>query len=144
MTQEKIIIASGYFDPIHVGHIKYLELAKKLGGKLIVILDNDFQCILKKGRPFMKQEERVKIVQSLRCVDEVFASIDKDQSVCESIKSIAQKYQGREIIFAKGGDRYSYEIPEAKVCKEFNIKIVDGLGNKIQSSSGLTGLKGLK
>ena len=64
-------------------------------------------------------------------------SIDKDRSVCESIKAIAEKYKGHEIIFAKGGDRFSDEIPEAKLCKELGIKIIDNVGKKIQSSSWL-------
>lgn len=140
----KIIIASGYFDPIHIGHVEYLKLAKELNGKLIVILNNDKQCEMKKGRAFMEQDERKKILEAIRYVDEVFVSIDKDKSVCESIKNIAEKYKDYEIVFAKGGDRFSYEIPEAKICREFNIKIVDGLGEKTQSSSSLTGLKELK
>lgn len=136
----KIIIVSGYFDPIHVGHIEYLKLSKELGDKLIAILNNDEQCVLKKGKPFMTQEERLEILKAIRYVDEVFLSIDRDKSVCESIKAIAEKYKGNEMIFAKGGDRFSYEVPEAKVCKELGIKMVDGLGKKIQSSSNLTGL----
>jgi cytidyltransferase-like protein len=140
----KIIIASGFFDPIHVGHIEYLKLSKELGDKLIVILDNDAQCIMKKGKPFMPQEERKIILESLKFVDEVFLSIDKDKSCCESIKAIAKKNKENEIIFAKGGDRFSYEIPEAKICRELGIKIVDRLGAKIQSSSKLTGLKEIK
>ena len=92
----------------------------------------------------MPQKERKKIVESLKPVDEVFISIDKDKSVCESIKAIAEKYKKNEIIFAKGGDRFSDEIPEAKVCKKYEIKIVDNLGKKIQSSSNLTGLKEIK
>ena len=111
----KIVIASGYFDPIHDGHIEALYLSKELGDKLIVILNNDKQAILKKGKPFMKQEIREKIVSSLKPVDEVFMSIDNDQGVCESIKAIFEKYKnGNEIIFAKGGDRFSVEIPEKR------------------------------
>lgn len=140
----KIIIASGYFDPIHIGHIEYLKLAKGLGDKLIVILNNDAQCILKKGKSFMPQGERAEILKSIKYADEVFISIDKDKSVCESIKAIAEKFSGNEIIFAKGGDRFSYEIPEAKICKELGIKIVDQLGKKIQSSSNLTGMREIK
>ena len=139
--QMKIIIASGFFDPIHAGHIEYLELAKKLGDKLIVILDNDEQCKIKKGKPFMPQSERKIILKSLKFVDEVFDSIDKDKSVCNSIRAIAEKFHGEEIIFAKGGDRFSYEIPEANICREKGIKIMDNLGKKIQSSSKLTGLE---
>src|SRR3989344_4924636 len=126
----KIVINSGYFDPLHVGHIECMELSKKLGDKLIIILNNDFQCNLKKGKAFMPQNERKKILEALKHVDEVFVSIDKDKSVCESIKVLAKKYKGNEIIFAKGGDRFSSEIPEAKICREYGIKIVDRLGKK--------------
>jgi cytidyltransferase-like protein len=140
----KIVIASGYFDPIHVGHVEYLKLAKKLGDKLIVIVGNDKQCVLKKGKPFMPQKERSEILKSIRYVDEVFLSIDKDKSSCESVKAIAKMFNENEIIFAKGGDRFSNEIPEAEICKKLKIKIVDSLGKKIQSSSKLTGLKEIK
>ena len=133
----KIIINSGYFDPLHVGHIECMELSKKLGDKLVIILNNDEQVKLKKGKPFMPENERKRIVESLKPVDEVLVSIDKDKSVCESIKAIAEKYKDHEIIFAKGGDRFSDEIPEAKICKELGIKIVDNIGKKIQSSSWL-------
>ena len=135
----KIIINSGYFDPLHVGHIECMELSKKLGDKLVIILNNDEQVKLKKGKPFMPENERKRIVESLKPVDEVLVSIDKDRSVCESIKAIAEKYKGHEIIFAKGGDRFSDEILEARVCKEFGIKIIDNVGKKIQSSSWLIG-----
>jgi cytidyltransferase-like protein len=140
----KVIINSGYFDPLHIGHLECMELSKPLGDKLVIILNNDHQCSLKKGKPFMPQDERKKIVEAIKYVDEVLIAVDKDKSVCESIKTIAEKYKGHEIIFAKGGDRFSDEIPEAKVCKEYGIKIVDNLGKKIQSSSNLTGLKELK
>ena len=133
--KEKTIAVSGYFDPVHIGHIEYLRLAKALGGKLIVILNNDEQCILKKGRPFMRQEERAEILRAIRYVDEVFISVDKDMSVCESLKAI------KPDIFAKGGDRFNHEIPEAAICRELSIQVVDSLGEKIQSSSSLTGLK---
>ncbi len=131
----KIVIASGYYDPIHDGHIEALFLSKELGDKLVVILNNDDQAVLKKGKPFMNQKVRKKIVSAIKPVDEVFLSIDKDASVCKSIEAIFEKYhQGNEIIFAKGGDRFSGEIPEKKVCDRLGIKIVDGLGSKINSS----------
>lgn len=134
--KNKILVAiSGYFDPLHAGHIEYIKLAKKLGDKLIVILNNDKQAILKKGKNFMPESERKEIMENIKGVDEVFMSIDNDSSVCKSLKAI------KPDIFAKGGDRYSYEIPESEICKEFGIKIIDGLGNKIQSSSKLTGIK---
>ena len=131
----KIVVTSGYFDPLHVGHLECLELAKQLGDKLIVIVNSDFQTKLKKGKSFMKQEDRMKIISALKCVDEVFLSIDKDKSQCESLRYL------KPDIFAKGGDRMSDEIPESKVCRELGIDIVDGLGKKIRSSSELTGIK---
>lgn len=125
----KIVCASGYFDPLHVGHIEYLEKAKTLGDKLIVIVNNDKQAILKKGKSLMSQEERLLIVGSLKFVDGVFLSIDKDKTVCKSLEFINPN------VFAKGGDRFEGEIPETKICKKLGIKIIDGLGKKIQSSS---------
>ncbi|MFH1608007.1 MAG: adenylyltransferase/cytidyltransferase family protein [archaeon] len=140
----KVIIVSGYFDPLHVGHIECMQLAKRIGDKLVILLNSDKQCELKKGKAFMFNEEKKRILQELRCVDEVFDSIDKDRSVCESIKAIAEKYSDDEIIFAKGGDRFVEEIPETKLCREIGVEVVDGLGEKIQSSSNLTGLKEIK
>ena len=133
-----IVATSSYFDPLHVGHLECLELAKKLGDKLIVIVNSDLQATLKKGKSFMNEKDRLKIVSALKCVDEVFLSIDKDKSQCESLRYL------KPTIFAKGGDRTSKEIPESKVCKELNIKMIDGLGAKIRSSSKLTGIKEIK
>ena len=82
----KIVVTSGYFDPLHIGHIECLELARQLGDKLIVIINNDLQAKLKKGKTFMSQQDRMKIVSSLKCVDEVFLSIDKDKTQCKSLK----------------------------------------------------------
>ena len=129
------VATSGYFDPLHVGHIEYLELAKKLGDKLIVIINNDVQAKLKKGKSFMNEKDRMKIISSLTFVDEVFLSIDKDQTQCNSLKLLKPN------IFANGGDRNNNEIPELSVCKKLHIKIVDGLGKKIRSSSDFTGIK---
>jgi len=129
MKESRTVVASGYFDPIHVGHIEYLEMAAKLGDKLIVIVNNDNQAALKKGTPFMTEGDRLKIVSSLKCVDEVFLSIDEDPTVCRSLQAVNPD------IFAKGGDRFVDEIPEATTCKEIGAEIVDGLGMKIRSSS---------
>ena len=128
------VAVSGYFDPIHVGHLEFLELAKKLGDNLIVIINNNLQAELKKGSTFMDEKDRMEIVAALRCVDEVFLSIDTDKSVCKSLEHI------KPDIFANGGDRLLDEIPETAVMKKYNIKMVDGLGSKIRSSSDLTGL----
>lgn len=140
----KAVLASGYYDPIHTGHIEYLEEAKsyasRMGAHLVVIVNNDKQAALKKGKPFMCEDERLKIVQSLRCVDHAFIAPDRDASVCESIREAARHY--KIIAFAKGGDRFSNEIPEAAVCRDLAITIIDGLGLKIQSSSALIAAAG--
>lgn len=128
----KIVAISGYFDPLHVGHIVYFQKAKRLGDYLIVILNNEQQTYLKrKSKPFMPLHERKIILESIKYIDEVVISIDQDETVCESLVMI------RPDIFAKGGDRYSSEIPEKEICYKLGIKIVDGLGKKIQSSSEL-------
>ena len=134
----KVVAISGYFDPIHVGHLEYINMAKKLGDKLVVIVNNNYQCELKKGKPFMDEKDRVTIVSNLKNVDEVFLSIDKDKTVCASLEKI------KPDIFANGGDRKNYEIPESVICKKYDIKIIDGRGDKIRSSSDLTGIKEIK
>ena len=130
-----IVAASGYFNPLHKGHVEYLEKAKTLGDKLVVIVNSDHQRALKGSKEFMDQEERMTIVKALRCVDEVFLSIDEDGTVCKSLVAV------KPHIFAKGGDRFSTEIPEAEVCNYLGITMVDGLGQKIQSSSWLLNKK---
>ena len=138
MSNKIRVAVSGYFDPIHVGHLEYLKMAKELGDSLVVIVNNNHQCELKKGKPFMDQNDRLEIVKALRFVDEVFLSIDKDRTVCKSLEAV------RPNIFANGGDRATSEVPETPICKKYNIKMVDGLGDKIRSSSNLTGLKEIK
>jgi bifunctional ADP-heptose synthase (sugar kinase/adenylyltransferase) len=86
----------------------------------------------------MHENDRMEIVAALKCVDEVFLSIDTDSSVCKSLEVI------KPDIFANGGDRKNYEIPESKVCNMNGIEIIDGLGDKIRSSSDLTGIKEIK
>ncbi len=137
MDNHKKVICSGYFDPLHVGHIEYLKKAKSLGGHLIVIVNNDNQTIAKKGYKFMNLADRMKIVDSLKYVDEVIASIDEDKSVCKSIEYLANKYPEYKLYFAKGGDRTIDNIPEKAICERYRIQIIDRLGKKIRSSSEL-------
>jgi cytidyltransferase-like protein len=127
----RVIAVSGYFDPLHIGHIELFKLAKALGDKLVVIVNNNKQTEMKKGKYFMPVEERGRIIQELSCVDEVFISVDEDRTVCNSLREV------KPHVFANGGDRHNDEIPEAVVCRELGIEIIDGLGNKIQSSSEL-------
>ena len=131
----KTVAISGYFDPIHVGHLEYIELSKRMGNYLVVIVNNNHQCKLKKGKHFMDERDRIKIVESIKGVDEVFLSIDSDKTVCKSLEKI------KPDVFTNGGDRHNQEIPESIVCKKYGIELLDGMGKKIRSSSDLTGLK---
>ena len=133
-----IACVSGYFDPIHIGHIEYFKLSKNVADKLMVIVNNDDQAILKKGRAFMPADERIKIIQELKCVDYVVKSIDTDRTVCKTLASV----EPRPTYFCNGGDQNNNSIPEAKICNELGIILLDGFGDKIQSSSWL--IKGTK
>lgn len=135
----KIVVASGGFDPLHVGHIEYLQKAKELGDILIVSVARDKHLLLKKEFVFMQEEERAKIIEALSCVDVVGFHKGEDGTTIETLKAIHERaeYLGDTVIFAKGGDRYKDEIAEKEICKELGIEIVDGLGEKIQSSSWL-------
>ncbi len=128
---KKIKVAvSGYFNPLHVGHLEMIEKAKKLGDYLIVIVNSDYQVKLKGSVPFMSEKDRIKIIKALRSVDEVFLSIDKDKTVCKSLAKVNPD------IFANGGDRKNLnDVPEHDICQKLKIKMVDGLGRKIRSSS---------
>lgn len=141
-----IIIASGYFNPLHVGHIHYLRVAKDLGDSLLVIVNNDKQVKLKKSIPFMSENERMEIVRALKYVDGVFPSIDIDKTVTRSISLLKQKIdlfesntnEKYEVFFVNGGDRKDDNIPEEETCRQLGIKTVYGVGgNKEESSSNI-------
>ena len=135
---KKGVIVSGYFNPLHKGHIEYLKLSKKKGDILIVIVNNDFQRELKGSKKFMDEKERQLIIGELRVVDKVYLSIDKDKSVSKTIQKIYNELKNEfELFFANGGDQDNSSILESKICKKLNIKMIDGLGSKIQSSSWL-------
>ncbi len=137
---KKIVITSGYFNPVHAGHMNLFREAKKLGDHLVVIVNNDAQVDVKGSKPFMAEQERLQIVGDIKHVDAVFLSVDKGGHIAESLKAVAAKYIGHELVFAKGGDRHFDNLPESekKVCRDFNITVVNGVGgDKIQSSSKL-------
>lgn len=135
---KKAVIISGYFNPIHKGHIEYFNSAKELGDALFVIVNNEHQRDLKGSKAFQEEDERCFIVSNIKSVDKVILSIDTDRTVCATINSIHQKYgQEYNLVFANGGDQNNNSIPEAPICNQLNIELVDGLGEKIQSSSWL-------
>ncbi|MFA6524242.1 MAG: adenylyltransferase/cytidyltransferase family protein [Candidatus Paceibacterota bacterium] len=135
--KKKIVAVSGGFDPIHIGHVRYMKEAKAMGDKLIVILNNDNWLKLK-GKPvFMPDKERKEIIEAFDCVDEVIISRHpkntKEMSVCKELAKI------KPDIFANGGDRKDFNIPEFTLCNDLGIKMVFnvGRGGKIRSSSEL-------
>lgn len=133
MTMGEIKVAvSGYFNPLHSGHIDFLKYAKKLGTHLTVIVNNDVQVKLKGSVPFMDERERVEILKAIKYVDNVILSIDTDTTVCETLRRLKPDK------FANGGDRLNDNVPEIDVCKKYRIITVFGVGSdKIQSSSSL-------
>jgi len=138
MSKKKAVIVSGYFNPIHKGHLEYFNNAKALCDELFVIVNNDHQRELKGSKEFQKEEERMIIVSNIKAVDKAILSIDEDRSVCETIRMIAEKYgTDYEMSFANGGDQNNDTIPERPVCEEMKVALIDGLGDKIQSSSWL-------
>lgn len=136
--KKKAIIVSGYFNPIHKGHLEYFNNAKDLADELFVIVNSDLQRALKESKEFQKEDERLFIVQNIKAVDTAIISLDKDRTVCASIESIFETYGDQyQLGFANGGDQDNNSIPEAPICKELGIQLIDGLGDKIQSSSWL-------
>ena len=137
---EKIIVLSGGFDPVHVGHMRMFEDAKKYGAKVIVGVNSDKWLIRKKGAPFMSHDERTEILKGVKYIDLVVGFNDEDDSACELIKDVQSMYPGKDvkIFFGNGGDRTNKTTPEINYCKSNNIEMLWGVGGgKIQSSSEL-------
>ena len=136
--KSKAIIVSGYFNPLHKGHIELFHNAKSKGDKLFVIVNNDIQRELKGSKEFMLEDERVLIVSQISIVDKVFLSIDQDRTVIKSIEEIHKTSRTKyKLYFANGGDQNNQVCPEGKICTKLGINLLDGLGEKIQSSSWL-------
>ena len=135
---KKAVIVSGYFNPLHKGHLEYFQKAKEQGDLLWVIVNNDVQRALKGSKEFQSENERLAIVQALRVVDLAIISTDKDRTVRKTLRHLKSMF-GLEydMYFANGGDQTNNSIPEVDTCNEVGIKLIDGLGEKIQSSSWL-------
>ena len=131
-----VVAVSGFFNPLHVGHLEMIKKAKKLGDKLVVIVNNDKQVKLKKRVPFMSEKDRMKIIGALRDVDQVFLAIDDYKLANGEVPSTKSLAKLKPDIFANGGDRHSIvNVPEYAICQKYGIKMVDGLGRKIRASS---------
>jgi glycerol-3-phosphate cytidylyltransferase/D-beta-D-heptose 7-phosphate kinase/D-beta-D-heptose 1-phosphate adenosyltransferase len=137
----KRIIVSGFFNPLHAGHLDLIEAAKKSGDYLIVIVNNDAQQIEKKGKIILDEQNRARLIRALRDVDEVVIGIDPAGNHWPSTKTlelVANKYVGDELVFANGGDRPDPEAlpgPEAEMCRQKGIEMVFGVGGDDKADS---------
>jgi cytidyltransferase-like protein len=138
MKKNKIIVVSGYFNPLHKGHLELFNKSKEFGDYLFVIVNSDYQRELKGSNEFQNEDERLEIISSLKPVSQAIISIDKDRTQCETLRMLYEKYSHTyTLAFANGGDQNNDTIPERVVCEELGIELIDGLGDKIQSSSWL-------
>ncbi len=136
MTEKTLVIVSGYFSPLHCGHLDYLEAGASLGDRLVVIVNNDLQQKKKKGKVILPQQDRLRIVKALSIVDEACVAIDDDSSVKKTIESIALKNQQFNLIFANGGDRNQpSDIPEVDVCNDHKVQLIFGVGGSTKRDS---------
>lgn len=134
----KVVIVSGFFNPLHGGHLDMIEAAAKMGDRLIVIVNNDRQQVEKKGKVILQETSRARLLRALRVVDEVVVALDDDMTVIRTLKFIASQYPDDELVFANGGDRDSAKVvPETDVCEKFDIEMIFGVGgnNKKDSST---------
>jgi len=132
----KAIIVSGYFNPLHKGHLELFEKAKSAGDELWVIVNSDLQRELKGSKEFMDENERLTIVSAIKYVDKALISVDQDKTQRATLAHLADSYnEDFDLFFANGGDQNNESIPEVPICKENGIELLEGLGDKIQSSS---------
>lgn len=131
VAKKPLVCVSGYFNPVHIGHIRMVRDAAKLG-RVIVIVNNDHQVKLKGSIPFLPAKDRAEIMAALKGVERSVIAIDKDRTVCRTLAKI------KPDIFCNGGDRTQKNIPELAVCARLGIKAVFSVGGrKVRSSSGL-------
>ncbi len=129
-------IVSGFFNPLHGGHLDMIEAAAELSDRLIVIVNNDIQQVIKKDKIILSEQNRARLIGALRDVDEVMIAVDDDPTVIHSLQEIARKYPDDELTFANGGDRDSEKaIPETEVCRTHNIKLLFGVGGNEKADS---------
>lgn len=132
----KIAIVSGFFNPLHGGHLDMIEAARKMGDKLVVFVDNDKQQVIKKGKIILPEENRVRLMRALRDVDEAYISLGDEPGQVATLKMLIAKYPAAEFIFANGGDRKGEgDIIEAEFCRQHGIRMVFGVGGRDKADS---------
>ncbi|GAB3588169.1 adenylyltransferase/cytidyltransferase family protein [Calidifontibacter terrae] len=132
----KVVVVSGYFNPLHGGHLDMIESAARLGERLIVVVNNDRQQLLKKGKIILDESNRLRLMRALKGVDTVMLSVDEDPTIIRTLEMIAGQYPGDDLIFANGGDRdSSTAVPEAAVCEKYGITMVFDAGGTAKADS---------
>jgi cytidyltransferase-like protein len=143
----QISIVSGYFNPLHVGHLDMMEAARALTGYLVVIVNNDDQQVLKKGKVIQVLGHRLRIVRALRVTDDAIGAVDHDATVRETLRLVRERYPDATLVFANGGDRSQRSaVAEAEVCEELGIELRFGVGGeaKADSSTRINATQGLE
>jgi len=143
----QISIVSGYFNPLHVGHLDMMEAARSLTGYLVVIVNNDAQQVLKKGKVIQTLDDRLRIVRALRAADDAIAAVDQDATVRETLRLVRERYPDAALTFANGGDRSQRAaVAEADVCEALGIALRFAVGGetKADSSSRINASQGLE
>lgn len=141
------VIVSGYFSPLHVGHLDMIEAAAEHGDFVVVIVNNNAQQMIKKGKVIIDEADRLRVVNALRAVDDAFVAVDDDRTVVASIEAIARKYPDDKLVFANGGDRASGAlVPETPICEKYGIEMIFDMGGseKADSSSRINVELGLE
>tara|TARA_Y100001938_G_scaffold28644_1_gene38564 strand:+ start:201 stop:650 length:450 start_codon:yes stop_codon:yes gene_type:complete len=138
----RVVVISGFFNPLHIGHIDYISAARNLGDFLIVIVNSDKQVEIKGSVPFMNQDDRLRIIRNIKGVDRAVIAIDEDGSVCQTIREEFKRLQNdpffEEMVFANGGDRKEGGVPEDVLEEELGVRMIyNAGGDKVQSSSNL-------
>ena len=146
MTKPVAVIVSGYFSPLHVGHLDMIDASAALGDELLVIVNNNAQQMIKKGKIIMDEADRLRVVLALRAVSDAIVAVDDDRTVSASLAALARKYPDHRLIFANGGDRKPDFVPETPTCEEHGIEMVFGVGgnDKADSSSRINVELGLE
>jgi cytidyltransferase-like protein len=141
----EISIVSGYFNPLHVGHLDMMEAARSLTGYLVVIVNNDAQQVLKKGKVIQPLDHRLRIVRALRVTDDAIGAVDQDATVRESLRLVRERYPAAALSFANGGDRSQRSaVAESDVCEALGIGLRFAVGGetKADSSSRINAVQG--
>lgn len=148
MDKPLAVIVSGFFSPLHAGHLDMIEAAAAHGDTLIVIVNNNDQQMAKKGQLIMDEQIRLRIIKALRVVDDAFIAVDEDRTVSASLALVAEKYgDTHRLMFANGGDRASGKVvPETSVCEANGIEMIFDMGGteKVDSSTRINMVLGVE